>query len=218
MIFCGGGPPWFIALDAAMQSVFFVTTLLISWYSYRVYGYLGTARFRRWALGFLLLSLAYAISAATSAMVYLNLGDCSRGFLDLARLGLSYNVGSFLHTALFLLGYLLLALVSLRVDDNRVGGMLAVLLVLLAVASLETPRVLEVAAILLLGAIVAATNWRRHGVSQALATGGFAAILLGQVAYLFLGLVGSPYIAGSILEFIGYGLLAASIAVIFTRK
>jgi hypothetical protein len=219
MIFGSQSPAWFLGIDALLEVFFFLITLLIAWYAWRIYRFGGGEQYKRWSGGFLFISLAYVFSAAINFSVYRELIPAyTLSAVELLELSTLYRVGLFVHMALFLLGYLLLLLVWLHVEDRRVRWLFAVLAVLIAVASVFVRPLFFVAVIVFLGALIAAAYRQARCASRILVIIGFAAILLGQCAYLLLNVWNVAYVAGHLLELLGYGLLATSMLIIMEKN
>jgi hypothetical protein len=219
MIFGSQSPAWFLGIDALLEVFFFLITLLIAWYAWRIYRFGGGAQYRRWSGGFLFICVAYVVSAYINFSVYRELIPAyTLSAVELLELSTFYRVGLFVHMALFLLGYLLLLLVWLHVEDRRVRWLFAILALLIAVASVFIRPLFFVAMIVFLGALIAAAFRQVRSGSSILVIIGFTAILLGQCAYLLLNVWNVAYVAGHLLELLGYGLLAISMLIIMGKK
>jgi len=217
MIFNGQGPLWFLGIDALFEGVFFLVTLLIAWYAWRIHRFGGGKQYKTWSFGFLLISFSYLMSGVFNYLIYHELIEkANEGFLQVMELNNLYHIGIFLHEALFLLGFLLLLLVSLKVEDRIVDATLAAFVILLALGATYFQAFSPLAIIILLAGIIVGTY--RHRRSFTLVIAGFAMILLAHITYLFLMIASLAYAAGHILEFIGFGLLATSMIIILRKK
>ena len=224
MLFCNYSPTWFLGFDSILETLFILITLMIAGYAYRVYRFTGGKQFKRWAVGFLLISAAYLIQAITNFAIYQELVENTASpfiyqFLEVNRL---YNIGLILHIVLFLSGYLLLMLVSLRIEDKRLIPLFAALILVTALGSIPFPPLFETVVGLILVYLIASTAQHHKGgrktVSNGLVIAGFSVVLLGQLAYIFITVWNVSYALGHVLEFIGYCALATSMIVIMRKR
>lgn len=217
MIFNGYGPLWFLGIDVIFEAIFFLVTLFIAWYAWRIYRFGGGKPYETWSLGFLLISFSYLMSGVFNYLIYHELIEkANEGFLQVLELNSLYRAGIFLHDALFLLGFLLLLLVSLRVDDRIVDGSLAAFMILIALGATYFQALSPLAVIILLTGIIIGTYRQRQGVTLVIA--GLAAVLLAHVVYLFLTVASLAYALGHVLELVGFGLLAINMIIILSKK
>jgi hypothetical protein len=219
MIFGSQSPAWFLGIDALLETFFFLITLLIAWYAWRISRFGGGEQYKRWSEGFLFICVSYVVSVYINFSIYRELlPTYTLSAVEVLELSTLYRVGLFLHMAFFLLGYLLLLLVWLHVEDRRVRWLFAILAVLIAVACVFVQPLFFVALIVFLGTLIAVAYRHGRSASHILVISGFAAILLGQCAYLLLTVWNVAYVVGHFLELLGYGLLAISMLIIMGKK
>lgn len=224
MIFSSICPSWFLGFDALLQVLFVLVTGLVGSYSYRIHRLSGERRYLWWGVGFLSLSGAYAVSAFSNYYLYARLAAPALNLVPTAIDSTPLHLaGHLAHVSLFIAGYLLLAVVSLRFDDRRLIPLFATITALLAVALVAADEAaLFTVAIVLLLANILYNYWRNtpgkyekrprkegKGLRSSVIAG-FALILAGNLAFLLIPLAGSAYVLGHLLELAGFALIAAS--------
>jgi hypothetical protein len=222
MIFGSYSPLWFLGIDSILEGIFFLITLMIAWYAYRIYKFGGGGQYRWWSGGFLLISLAFLTNGLTNYALYSELMDhlgapLARQILELEQV---YRVGFFLHAAFFLTGYLLLLIVSSRLSDNRLRAMLFGFVLLIAIGAVNTEWLQELATGLLLAMILLSTlehTKQKRTLPSNLVIAGFGVVLISQLSFLLIPVWSISYVVGHIIEFAGYGLLFTSMVFILRK-
>ena len=118
-------PSWFFGIDAVLQSVTVFVAIFLFFMSYKIYKILKEKSFLYFSAGFLSISLAYGIKIFADMFTYKNMGGNFTPWINLViyRLSTLEFVNIFGHLAfrfLVLLGFLILLITLLKINDGRI--------------------------------------------------------------------------------------------------
>lgn len=214
MIFSTAYPPWFLGIDSIFEVLFFLVTLIIAWRALKYYRISGERRFLWWGIGFLSISGAYAVTAFANYYLFGRIeGVVASPVPSMIDFSWLHFLGHITYTGLFLAGYLLLALIVLDFEDTRLITLFGFLVAILALAIVlgKLPWLLTLALVILLVHILLYQYLTlpkgRTPRARKLVIGGFAFLLLEQIAYLLLPLLGIAYVIGHLMGLVGFGLI-----------
>ena len=219
-----GVPMWFTASGIISEFVFGLVTLLIAFFSYRVYKLTHQRYTGLFTLSFASISAAYFIQAALN--LFIILGVNSSDLVGVIAPAIRHNVfplsvvAVMLHIALLIGGLAVLSYVTLKESNPRVF----VLLVLLAIVGLLTTDALILTFYLMSSMFllfITLQHYSRHKksgtVGSLLIYFGFALIFLGNFQLAMSFFIGTFYILGHLTTLIGYFLLLASLLRVVRR-
>ncbi len=199
------GPDWFFGVDAAVQAVAGITSLLVFLFSFRYARISKDPRFKTLGWGFLLLGLSFLTDAALRirALLLLNpqdiIGSVTRLLQDLLFAYVS-------HILLFIAGLTILALWALRINEPLQRALIGAIITLLALTSFDEPMMHGLLATVLLIFITMKflANAREQNTSRAwqvlLA---FMLMTLAQCAFLLEPVSKQWYVGGNIIQLAG---------------
>ncbi len=118
-------PSWFFGIDVALQSVSIVVPLLISLMAFRIYKILRESSFFYFSAAFFLIAVSYVIKSFADLFLYANLNTEMLPWIDIVLYRLSTLefisiFGNLAHRFLILLGFLILLIIFLKINDRRI--------------------------------------------------------------------------------------------------
>jgi len=200
---------WFDVLATLFYIFSFIVSALISSFSYKVYKLTKEKKFRNFSIAFLFITLSFVVQAATNLIIYFNLQKGSDFILA------AINNGFTGYALLTIAGFFLLALLSLKITDIKVISLVAVLII---VALFVSPAFIVAFHLILLALLAFLTfNFYKNCCEKKSLNSKtvFMAFLFMTFAHIFhlAGRYTAPvFIAGNIIQFIGY--LALLIAIL----
>ncbi len=118
-------PSWFFGIDALLQSVAVIVSLMLSMAAYRIYSIMRESKFLYFSVSFVLISFSYIVKILTDLFVYNRIMLEQRPMIDLVVHNFSAIefvslFGNLAHRFLLLLGFLMLIIILLDIFDRRV--------------------------------------------------------------------------------------------------
>lgn len=210
-------PKWFFGYDVVLEFLFAIITLLVSWYAFRVYNITCEDQPRWLGAGFLFIGLAYLIQSS------LNLLLLSGIDFDLVR-GSQVQVANFLghiglvaYMVFFLIGLVILAYMTLRIDNIRLLSLLlAIALTVVFVASNQV-YLFHILSMIFLGFIVlqfCLSYKKRRNTKLLWVLIAFVLLFLASVHFSFALSHPLYYVAAHIAELIAYLLILADLVMV----
>jgi len=120
-------PQWFFGYDILLEMMFAVIALLVCFYSWKIYKISQENHLRLFSWAFLFIGLSYIVQSSLNFIIFSNLDDVVSGAINLQSVYHLTLFGIYLHSILFLLGLLLLAYISLKIDNIRAFVLLLLL-------------------------------------------------------------------------------------------
>lgn len=205
MIVINSGPEWFYGFNALFNVLFSLVTFFISMLSYRVYRFLKQRKYYYLFASFLLISLAFGLTAAGSFLMHLGFYERIISILDM------FDVIFLGQMTLMLLAYTMLLLASMNVKSRRLIAFVISLMVLFIVFSYQYYLKFHMVLFLLLFFLAGNfyLNYRkRKSLSSALVFIGFYFLMLSQLFFLFTAQFSTNfYIAGQMFQLVGFSAL-----------
>ena len=222
-------PSWFNGLDIIFEAVILVIALMIAAYSYRIFRLnKDNNKFSYLSLAFILIALGFAVKIGTSATLYFTpIRDVALGILapvvsgpqsDLQFADLFYRAGFFLQMASILAGWLLIFFVSQKSRDrlskwHEISQMalFVYLIFLISFVANFQYMIFYLTSAVLLSLIV--LNYYKNYLNKNnnknayLVMFSFLLVLLGNICFIFVFVLGNFYIVGEIFILIGFLLL-----------
>ena len=206
-------PTWFFGYDIALELLFAVVTMAVAVYSFKMYRIVREPGCRTLGLGFLFISLAHILWSGINFSVSHALNQSTRTVsLDaLSYIGL---VGVFGYLMLSILGLALILYTTLPQRSQRTFPIIASLALIVPIfASYKALAFYFVSSLLLFFIVLHYVlrfidNSKR---TDSLVLLAFVFIFLGTLDFTFTTLNYSHYVLGHVLQFVGYGLMLASL-------
>jgi len=214
-------PIWFFGYDSVLDLISFVITMLIGFYSYKIYKLTGKKNYFYLYLAFLLLSIALVVKSFANLSLYFDLLH-RIGVRDTRLFG--YQMAAlalFGHVLLTLLGYITLIALTLKLKGKRIVSLLfflVILTVLLAKNSFMFFHLISFALVLLYVTPYFYENYMNVKNVKALLV--FLCFLFLSFSHLFLALVfynNYLYVIGIILQMAGYLMLLINLLLVFKK-
>ena len=206
-------PQWFFGYDIALQLLFAVVTMALAVYSFKMYRLVNEPGFRTFGLGFLSISLAHILWSGINFSVSHALNQSTRA-VDLDTLSTLGFVGVSSYLMLSILGLALILYTTLPQRSQRTFPIIACLALIVPIfASYKALAFYFVSSLLLFFIVLHFVlryikNSKRTDPLVLLA---FVFLFLGTLDFTFTTLHYSHYVLGHVLQFIGYGLMLASL-------
>ncbi len=211
-------PDWFIGYDIALEAIFAIVTLLVSFYAWKIFNVTRERNVRLFSLAFLFIALSYIAQSVLNLIILARLDDEVCVLMNLQNVYLLSLFGLYMHAILFLIGILLLAYLALKIHSFPTF----VLMFFLIFTSLYfTPYktfMLYLLSTVLLGFIVyyyLANYWANRKMTTLLVA---VSMILLFVAYLFFIFAMDNmlyYIVGHVLELLAYLIVFVNLLIIF---
>lgn len=212
-------PMWFHTTDLFIQLLFALVTLLIAFYSFRVYKITKTRYPFLFGFGFLAVSLAYLTQLFLDLLIRLQI---SSNDIISRVIGLEAAQTTFQLSALATISYIVLMVSGLgllsyvTLKERGTKPLLLILslsFVALLLAANYTVAFYLITSIFLL--FMSAQYYQRHEKSRSIQSlyifFGFALLFLGNILLALASIMISMYIIGHLLSLVGYIFLLASL-------
>jgi len=121
-------PQWFYGYDVALELIFAIVTLLVSYFAWKIFKITGERNIRLFSLAFLFVSLSYIVQSILNFVIMDRLDDGISTFINLQSVYLLNLFGIYIHSILFLIGMLLLAYVALKIYSFKTFALLFILI------------------------------------------------------------------------------------------
>ncbi len=108
------GPSWFYGYDSIFAFVFAIITILISLLSFRAYNFTGDKKYKFFCLSFLLISVANLIFWFFTSALILHLST------RLTNLIILFDFPFLAYTFLSLMAYMILLIITLKIDSKKI--------------------------------------------------------------------------------------------------
>lgn len=201
------GPAWFNTFDSIFQLLFAVVTLIICGFSYKAYRLLQERKYKYFSAGFLMISAGFFILSLSNLLLYTGVYDgivTRLGGLNLANL---LYLG---HIFLLLLGYMLLLVVAMKLQQRRLTALLFAFIILFTAFSFQYYLKFHMIAFMLL----AFMTWQfydnykeKKSLNSGLVFSTFYMLAFAEIFLLAMIFMPILYVVGHILQLIGYSLL-----------
>jgi hypothetical protein len=212
-------PHWFFGIDTFFDVFSVLTTLLISFYSYRMYKFSRKINYKWFSVSLLLISLGFISKILTSILMQFPplLSITFGSFVVIYRIATQSNIlfilGQLSYRFLVLVGFFgVYWLISKSKEKNKIPLILFLLFATTILSGYAYPA-FSMAMVILLSHIVYyySVNYKKNkNIKTALILCSFALLLLSQILFIFLFLDIRVYVASEIVQLAGYLLLLYS--------
>lgn len=213
-----GVPHWFNSSGIILELVFALVTVLIAFYSYKVYKIAKQRYTLLFGAAFFSMAIAYFVQAALNFMIHRSINS-----LDIFLMALDPShcptlqlsvIAVTLHIFFMIAGLSLLAYVTLKERNYQIYGLLLVLSFVGIIFSSNLVFVFHLLATVFL-AFITAQHYRRHGKHRSLNSFlvffSFGLIMLGHLQLAISVFLSLFYILGHLTVFVGYILLLVNL-------
>jgi hypothetical protein len=111
-------PEWFFELGIGLEILFAVVSFIVSWYAFKLYKLSEQREIRLFSISFALISLSYVIKSILMLFVLSNVESGMRA-LNIGKLQMIGIVSVYAHIALFTLGIVTLAYMTLKKENCK---------------------------------------------------------------------------------------------------
>jgi len=211
-------PQWFYGYDVALELVFAVVTILVSFFAWKIFKVTGERNIRLFSLAFLFIALSYIVQSILNFVIMDRLDDNISTLINLQSVYLLNLFGIYMHSILFLIGILLLTYVALKIYSFQTFVLLFILVFTSLYFTIHKTFMLYLLSTILLGFIVYyyLTNyWENRKPTSLLVLSSMVSLF---IAYLFFIFAMDDnmlyYIIGHILELTAYLLVFVTLWII----
>jgi hypothetical protein len=210
-------PEWFIAYDMALEVIFTIITLLVSYYAWKIYKVTEERNIRLLSMAFLFISLSYFVQCILNWIILEQLEDKVIGFIGLQSIYHLNLFGIYFHAILFLIGLLLLTYIALKIYSLRTFILLFLLVFTSLYFSSYKTFTLYLLSTTLLGFIVyyyIANYWNNKKWTTLLTTIAMLTLFAGYLYFIFATENPFYYVVGHVLELLAYILVLGNLIII----
>ena len=210
-------PQWFYGYDVALELIFAVITLLVCFYSWKIYKVTQERNIRLFSLAFFFISLSYIVQSILNFVIMDQLDDNVSTLINLNNVYLLNLFGIYTHSLLFLVGLLLLAYIALRIYSLPTFILMSILVFASLYFSPYKTFMLYLLSTVLLGFIVYyyLTNyWNNRKATTLLVLLAMVILFIAYMCFMFATDDSFYYILGHLLELTAYITVLVNLIII----
>jgi hypothetical protein len=210
-------PEWFFGYDIALELIFAVITIFVSFYAWKIFKITEERNLRLFSLAFLFVSLSYITQSVLNFIILTQLQDEVCNFVNIQSVYLLNLFGIYFHAILFLIGLLLLAYIALKIYSLRTFILMFLLVFTSLYFSPQKTFMLYLLSTMLLGFIVYyyVTNyWNNRKPTTLLVTIAMMTLFAGYLYFIFATENPFYYVVGHVLELLAYALVLGNLIII----
>ncbi len=218
------GPSWFYSIGFGFEIFALLVTLLIAFYSLRVYNITKDRRYLYFTLAFLSITASYIIRAAADYVAYTHLigriPNVTEALSKVATLPFLYSIAYFIHVFFMLAGFMILVAVFLRIDNIRTVSLLFILALILAFLSQSTFFAFHITLIIMLLYIVIHlfhNHSKIRKVNSFIVLYSMLALLVSHIFLLLVSVERLYFVVGNVLQLAGFALLLLNMVLVFRK-
>ncbi len=215
-------PNWFKGIDSLFEIVSLIICLLIAYYGFRTYDFLGQKKYRTIAFSFLYMAISFAIKVITNLSIYFQYNKLKLSLISamsssfpaatskIIQIKLVYYIGYFAYRFLFLLGLILLLSLVLKIKDKRIISIFIVFSIIAAFFSYYYFYTFHILSTVLLFYIFMHfyENYSIKKLASAkYITIAFFLLLISQLIFVFVQFSSKIYVFGQIVQLVGFLIL-----------
>lgn len=201
-------PAWFYGIDSALQIITVIIALLIAFYGFHIYRFIGQKRYLFFALSFLSIGISMVLGSVTNFLLYFVWLKHNPLYVLVHDFMLFYEVGFLSHFFFHLSAYIILIILCLKIEDKRVMSLLFLLVLMtLVIAERNFVSFYLVSFILMLLYIVPYfyTNYKENkNAGTKRVFWAFSAIALSQLLFLLSVWSDQAYVLAHLSQLAGY--------------
>ena len=210
-------PDWFFGYDIALELIFAVVTLMVSFYAWKIFKVTEERNIRLFSLAFLFISLSYIAQSALNIIILTQLEEEFCGLINLQSIYLLNLFGLYIHAILFLIGLLLLTYIALKIYSLQTFVLLFILVFASLYFSPQKAFMLYILSTTLLGFIsyyYIANYWSNKKATTLLVAVAMLILFVGYLHFVFAIDNEIYFVMGHVFELIAYVLVLANLTVI----
>lgn len=120
-------PEWFSGFDVALQAMFAIITILVSFKAFRVYKISSQRQVKLFSISFLMISVCYLAQAILSFAILSKIDDKIVSIADIISIIGLNSYGVYIHMILFMLALITLAYMTLDINSPKTYVLLCVI-------------------------------------------------------------------------------------------
>ncbi len=219
-------PRWFFGIDNLLDLFSVITTLLISFYSFRLYKFSRKRSYLSFSISFFIITLAFLAKIVTNAILYSPaitqwIHDCcaiTRSIMGQSNI--LFILGQLAFRFLFLLGFFSVYWVLSKSKERNKFPFIIYLLAAVTLGSAYSYMLFGLTGIVILTYIVhyyQLTYRKNRKTATLLTLSSFVLILLSQLVFIFLFVDLRLYVVSEIIQLAGYLLLLYNLFLLIKR-
>jgi hypothetical protein len=181
-------PGWFLGYDVALHLAFAIITLIVSIFAFKIYRLSGQRQPRLFATAFFFVSMAYLLNAMLHFLMLSKLNDNVCSAFKLASAAMLELMGTYFYIALFSIGLITLAYMTLRVRSAKAYSLLIIIVLISFFFTTEPLQLYHLLSSILIVYIIIhyLINFLSKKKTNALLMlAAFALLLFGNIHFLF---------------------------------
>lgn len=221
------GPTWFYGIDYIFDLVSVLVGLLISYFSYRTYRYTSQKKYFYFSASFFLVALAFIAKILATIPIYSKelrvekVGLITVTSQIINKVTWVNQFGVSIARLVMLLAFLVLVLVSLKINDKKIIALLIYLLIISTTLVSASYIVFHITLLIMLSILF--LSYRKNylkikSLNAKLVMCSFFVLLISQIFFIFEGLVKHFYVIGESIQLIGYLILLIAVIKMFLKK
>jgi len=210
-------PQWFFGYDIALELIFAVVTLLVSYYAYKIYKLSGQNHSRLFSLAFLFIGLSYIVQSILNFLILEKLDDAVCGMINLQNVYLLNLFGIYFHTILFIIGLIILVYSSLKIENVGAFVLLIVLVFSTLYFSPYKTFMLYLLSTLMLGFIAyyyLENYWNNRKATTLIVLIAMIFLFISYLQFIFATDSSTYYAIGHLMELVAYSLILVNLLLI----
>lgn len=208
-------PKWFFGYDVVFELIFAVITLIVSFYSYKIYKLTDEKQLKLFSISFLFISISYFIRSLLNWGILSELSAKTISMFQMININFLNLSGIYINIIFFTLGLVTLVYMTLDIKSKRTYFLLLLISILFLFLSSNGLILFYVLSSILLIfiAIFYFMNYTNKKSSRSLFVFiAFDFLLFGQIHFLFSVNHAIYYVIAHFLEFVAYLIILVNLA------
>ncbi len=207
-------PGWFYGYDILLEFIFAIVTLVVSYFSYKIYRLTDENKLKLFSLAFLFFSISYTIQSLLNLKILGQISNRAISMFELMSINSFNALGIFAQIIFFTVGLITLLYMALDLDNKRVYFLLLLITLPILFFSSNSLFLFYLLASIMLAfvAIFYFQNYiEKKSIKSLWVFIAFDFIFLGQIHFLFSLNHALYYVLGHFLEFAAYVILLVNL-------
>lgn len=212
-------PTNLIGIESVVELLSLLATFAIGYTAYNIYKLTSEKKYLYFSMGFIFLTLGFLIRSFINAGVYF-------GRRDVVEIAISapiitiYTALSIAYLMLVISAYLILIIVTFKIQDAKLIPLFAIFALVSVVASHNFYIVFPVLSFLLLGYLVTyyySSYKKKKKKNQLVIAIGFFVITIAQIFFPLINRAPEWFVAGTAVQLLGYIILLSSLIMVLRK-